>query len=215
LQHCAEESFPVLIHPWEMSGMGPGNRTKDYMMGWTVGMPMETHLSVTRMILGGTFDRLPDHAKIVFAHGSGAFPALLGRMDNAWREREIARGKCKLPPREYMGRFFVDSAVFDPAVLRLLIELVGHEKIMLGSDYPFPLGEQRVGELVRTASGVTEEAREAILAKNAIDLFELPALEEEAPQGSIWGEVLTNAMFPKPKAKSVPKWQQMNFGWSE
>jgi len=106
---------------------------------------METHLSVTRMILGGTFDRLPEHAKIVFAHGSGAFPALLGRVDNAWRERSIARGKCERPPREYMGRFYVDSAVFDPAVLRLLIDLVGENRVMLGSDYPFPLGEQQIG----------------------------------------------------------------------
>merc|ERR1712176_1752607 len=103
LKHCAEEDFAVLVHPWEMSPIGfQIDRSKDFMMGWTVGMPMETHLSITRMILGGAFDRLPENLRIAFAHGGGAFPALLGRMDNAWRERSIAKGKSLRPPKEYM-----------------------------------------------------------------------------------------------------------------
>eukprot|EP00928_Gymnodinium_smaydae_P025694 TRINITY_DN20393_c1_g2_i2.p1 TRINITY_DN20393_c1_g2~~TRINITY_DN20393_c1_g2_i2.p1 ORF type:complete len:961 (-),score=127.55 TRINITY_DN20393_c1_g2_i2:162-3044(-) len=177
LKHCAAEDFPVLIHPWEMSPVGPGNRTKDFMMGWTVGMPMETHLSITRMILGGAFDRLPETLRVCFAHGGGAFPALLGRLDNAWRERSIARGKAERPPREYMGRFYLDSAVFDANVLKLLVQIVGSEKVMLGSDYPFPLGEQEVGNLVRTAPGLSESQRDAILFKNAENFFRLPELE--------------------------------------
>lgn len=176
LRHCAEEDFPVLVHPWEMSEMGPGKRSKDFMMGWTVGMPMETHLSITRMILGGAFDRLPETLRICFAHGGGAFPALLGRLDNAWRERSIARGKAERPPREYMGRFYVDSAVFDAAVLRLLVETVGADRVMLGSDYPFPLGEQRIGHLVRTAPDLSRDHREAILWRNAEDFFGLAPL---------------------------------------
>lgn len=176
LRHCAEEDFPVLVHPWDMSSIGPGNRTGDYMMGWTVGMPMETHLSISRMILGGAFDRLPESLRICFAHGGGAFPALLGRLDNAWRERVIARGKGLRPPKEYIGRFYVDSAVFDHNVLRLLVETIGENRVVYGSDYPFPLGEQKMCDLVRSAPTLTDRQRDAILFGNA---FEFLGLQEK------------------------------------
>lgn len=74
------------------------------MMGWTVGMPMETHLSISAMVLGGAFDRLPRSLKLCFAHGGGAFPYLLGRMENAWKERKVARGKSEMPPSHYLDR---------------------------------------------------------------------------------------------------------------
>lgn len=207
LKHCADEDFPVLIHPWEMSGMSPGNRTQDFMMGWTVGMPMETHLSITRMILGGAFDRLPESARICFAHGGGAFPAILGRLDNAWRERSVARGKAKMPPREYMGRFSVDSAVFDPAVLCLLVETFGPEKVQLGSDYPFPLGEQQIGQLVKTAPGLSKSDREAILFRNAEDFWGLPPLPN-----SVEVELPTDDIYAKYQEPTVTHQQQQGHG---
>jgi aminocarboxymuconate-semialdehyde decarboxylase len=131
---------------------GMNGRNLKYMMGWTVGMPLETHLSITSMILSGAFDRLPKSLKICFAHGGGAFPGLLGRMENAWIEREIARGNSEHPPSHYLDRFSVDSAVFDPRALKLLVTTMGPERVMLGSDYPFPLGEQNIGKLVREAA---------------------------------------------------------------
>ena len=86
------------------------------MMGWTVGMPMETHLSITAMILGGAFDKLPRSLDLCFAHGGGAFAFLLGRLENAWHEREVAKGKALQPPSHYLDRFSVDSAVFSEGV---------------------------------------------------------------------------------------------------
>ena len=109
LQHCADIGAPLLVHPWDMDPLS--GRTKQYMMGWTVGMPMETHLSIASMVLGGAFDRLPRSLKICFAHGGGAFPYLIGRLENAWHERSIARGKSLHPPSAYLDRFSVDSAV--------------------------------------------------------------------------------------------------------
>lgn len=163
--------------------MGPGDRTAEFMMGWTVGMPMETHLSITRMILGGAFDRLPENLKICFAHGGGAFPALLGRVDNAWRNRSIAKGKAKMPPREYVGRFYVDSAVFDTCVLKLLVDTVGVNRILLGSDYPFPLGEQQIGEVVRSSQHLTEVHKEMILSTNAQEFLGLAKMPQvDAPR---------------------------------
>ena len=82
LQHCASLDAPVLVHPWDMDPCS--GRLNQYMMAWTVGMPLETHLSITSMVLGGAFDALPASLKLCFAHGGGAFAFLLGRLENAW-----------------------------------------------------------------------------------------------------------------------------------
>jgi aminocarboxymuconate-semialdehyde decarboxylase len=164
LQHCADEGAAVLVHPWDMLG---GARTARWMMGWTVGMPAETQLSIVSLILGGGFDRLPEKLRICFAHGGGSFAFLLGRLENAWKHRDVARGVSRHPPSHYLERFYVDSAVFDDRALRLLVEVMGEERVMLGSDYPFPLGEQRVGKLLRDMKGLSSGARKKLLAGNA------------------------------------------------
>lgn len=164
LQHCAAEGAAVLVHPWDMMG---GARTSRWMMGWTVSMPAETQLSIVSMILGGAFDRLPRSLRLCFAHGGGSFAFLLGRLENAWHNRDLARGRSAHPPSHYVDRFSVDSAVFDPRALRLLIEVMGEDRVMLGSDYPFPLGELRVGRLIRDMQGLGDAARAKLLAGNA------------------------------------------------
>lgn len=168
LAHCAAEDMPVFVHPWDMLG---GERTARYMMGWTVAMPAETQLSIVAMILGGSFDRLPRNLKICFAHGGGSFVFLLGRLENAWLNRDIARGKSEHPPSHYLDRFFLDSAVFDEGALRLLVDKMGEDRVMLGTDYPFPLGEQRMGALVREATVIQASAKRKILAENAAGFF--------------------------------------------
>lgn len=169
LAHCAAEGAPVLVHPWDMLG---GARTARHMMGWTVSMPAETQLSIVAMILGGAFDRLPKSLKICFAHGGGSFAFLLGRLENAWHNRDLARGAAQFPPSHYLDRFSVDSAVFDERALRLLVEVMGEERVMLGSDYPFPLGELQVGRLAREARCLGEAARTKILGGNAEHFFQ-------------------------------------------
>ena len=162
---------PVLVHPWDMLG---GARTARHMMGWTVAMLAETQLSIVSMILGGAFDRLPRSLKICFAHGGGSFAFLLGRLVNAWHNRDVARGVSQLPPSHYLDRFSVDSAVFDERALRLLVDVMGRERVMLGSDYPFPLGERCVGRLVRESRSLSDAERSAILGDNATGFFGLP-----------------------------------------
>jgi aminocarboxymuconate-semialdehyde decarboxylase len=164
LQHCAAEGAAVLVHPWDMMG---GARTARWMMAWTVSMPAETQLSIVSLILGGGFDRLPENLRICFAHGGGSFAFLLGRLENAWRNRDVARGVSQHPPSHYVDRFYVDSAVFDTRALRLLVEVMGEDRVMLGSDYPFPLGEQRVGGLIRDLQGLSADAQRKLLAGNA------------------------------------------------
>jgi len=164
LQHAASEGAAVLVHPWDMLAR---ERTNKYMMAWTVGMPAETQLGIVSMILGGAFDQLPDSLRLCFAHGGGSFAFLLGRLDNAWRRRDIVRGKSRDVPSSYLSRFYVDSAVFDGPALRFLADVMGEDRVMLGSDYPFPLGEEFVGELIRTAEGFSNSARNKLLGGNA------------------------------------------------
>lgn len=166
LQHCAEVGAPVFVHPWDMPG---GPRLDRWMARWLTGMPAETHLSVLAMILGGVFDRVPETLRLCFAHGGGSFPFWLGRADNAWHRRgDMVRGNSEHPPSHYVDRFFVDTVVFDPAALRLLIDRVGEDQVILGSDYPYPLGERPAGRVIREADFLSDKQRGKLLTDNAL-----------------------------------------------
>jgi aminocarboxymuconate-semialdehyde decarboxylase len=169
LQHCAAERATVLVHPWDMFAR---DRMQRYMTPWTVGMPAETQLSIVYLILSGAFDRLPSSLRICFVHGGGSLPFLIGRLDNAWHHHPVARGHCKNPPSHYLSRFHVDSVVFDHRALQYLVDTMGGDRVMLGSDYPFPLGEDRVGYLVRS-SRLPEATKSLILGENALQFLGL------------------------------------------
>lgn len=173
LAHCANEDIPLLVHPWDM--MGGENRMKKWMLPWLVAMPAETQLGILSLILSGAFEKLPRTLKICFAHGGGSFAFLLGRADNAWRERDIIRQDCPNPPSSYVDRFCVDSAVFDPHALEFLVRVMGEKQVMLGSDYPFPLGEKKIGSLIRE-SNFTEPVRNGLLGGNAGQFFNIQAV---------------------------------------
>jgi aminocarboxymuconate-semialdehyde decarboxylase len=192
LHHCADEGAAVLVHPWDMLG---AERMPKYMMPWTVGMPAETQLSVVALILSGAFDRLPNSLRICFAHGGGSFAFLLGRMENAWHHHPVARGECQQPPSHYLNRFYTDSAVFDQRALQFLVETMGADQVMLGSDYPFPLGEERVGALIRESS-LPADARTKLLGGNAIRFLGLKA--QEAELGSPRSATETTPITPAP-----------------
>ena len=171
LTHCAENQIPVLVHPWDM--MGGENRMTQWMLPWLVAMAAETQLSMMSLILSGAFERIPESLKICFAHGGGSFAYLLGRADNAWKHRDIVRKDCPRPPSEYARRMHVDSAVFDPDALQLLVKVMGVENVMLGSDYPYPLGEQDIGALVKGAEFLDDGHKRKILESNAAAFFKL------------------------------------------
>jgi aminocarboxymuconate-semialdehyde decarboxylase len=164
LQHCAERGVPVFVHPWDMPG---SPRLDRWMARWLTGMPAETHLSIIALILGGVFDRVPPSLRICFAHGGGSFAFWLGRLENAWHQRPDLVGVSERPPSAYLDRFSVDSVVFDPAALRLLVDTLGAEQVMLGSDYPYPLGERPAGAVIERADFLTDEQKAAIRYGNA------------------------------------------------
>jgi aminocarboxymuconate-semialdehyde decarboxylase len=170
LNHCADQGAAVFVHPWDMMA---AQRMSKYMTPWTVGMPAETQLSLVTLIVSGAFDRLPASLRICFAHGGGSFAFLLGRLQNAWQQQELARGAAQFPPNHYLNRFYVDSAVFDEHALQFLVEIMGADCVLLGSDYPFPLGEERVGSLIRE-SQFPAELKSKLLGANAQTWLGLP-----------------------------------------
>ena len=178
LHHCADEGAAVLVHPWDMLGQ---QRMPKYMMPWTVGMPAETQLAVVALILSGAFDKLSSKLRICFAHGGGSFAFLLGRLENAWQHHPVAHGVCELTPSRYVERFYVDSAVFDERTLQFLVGTMGSDRVMLGSDYPFPLGEHRVGQLIKE-SHLSLSDKTNLLGSNARKFLGLDGPNESTQQ---------------------------------
>ena len=146
LEAAQDLDLSVFVHPWQMLG---SDRMNLYWLPWLVGMPAETALSICSLIFGGVFEKLPK-LRIAFAHGGGAFPSIIGRLEHGYNVRpDIVATHNKHNPRDYIGKFYLDSLVHEPSVLRYMIDLFGADCIALGSDYPFPLGEEIPGEMIK------------------------------------------------------------------
>ncbi len=144
-----------------------------YWLGWLVGMPAETAMAICSVIFGGVLERLP-RLRIAFAHGGGAFPGTIGRIEHGFRCRpDLCAVDNPRSPREYLGKFYLDSLVHDADALRHLIRLVGAERIALGSDYPFPLGEPEPGKLIESLTEITEAVQRRLLAGTALEFLGL------------------------------------------
>jgi aminocarboxymuconate-semialdehyde decarboxylase len=144
---CQELDMAVFVHPWDMMG---ADRFDKYWMPWLVGMPVETTTAITSMIFSGLFERLP-RLRVAFAHGGGSFPATLGRIEHGFLMRpDLCAVDNNVNPRDYLGRFWIDALVHDPAVLRLVVDQMGPARVAMGTDYPFPLGELVPGELIQS-----------------------------------------------------------------
>ena len=156
----------IFIHPWYMMGETEMNQ---YWLRWLVGMPAETSRAICSMIFGGVFERLPN-LRVAFAHGGGAFPATIGRIDHGFNVRPdlCAIDNDKLPST-YLGKFWVDSLVHDRTALSYLISKIGMEKIALGTDYPFPLGELEPGSLINKMNDLSVDNRDMLFSRNALN----------------------------------------------
>jgi aminocarboxymuconate-semialdehyde decarboxylase len=169
LEAAAELGAAIFVHPWEMLGR---ERMAKYWLPWLVGMPAETSLSICSMIFGAVFERLPD-LRVAFAHGGGAFPATLGRIEHGFNVRpDLCAVENERNPRDYLGRFYVDSLVHDPRMLQYMIDLMGAESIALGSDYPFPLGENVPGALIESMK-LAPAVRDRLLHGTALEWLAL------------------------------------------
>ncbi|WP_375743159.1 amidohydrolase [Corallococcus interemptor] len=165
-QAASDLGAAVFVHPWDM--MGEAKMTK-YWLPWLVGMPAEVSLAICSLIFGGVMERLPK-LRLAFAHGGGAFPGTLGRIQHGFEVRpDLVAVDNPVAPRDYLGRFWVDSLVHDAETLRGIVKLFGADKVALGSDYPFPLGEERPGTLIESLTDLAPSVRERLLSRNALE----------------------------------------------
>jgi len=174
-QTAADLSAAVFVHPWDMVGK---DRMPQYWLPWLVGMPAESTLAICSMIFGGVFEAAPA-LRVCFAHGGGAFPYTLGRIEHGFRCRpDLVAVDNPINPRSYVAqpdgtpaRFWFDSLTHDVDALRLLVKVAGERRVCLGSDYPFPLGERRAGALIESIPELSDALRVRLLWQNAIEFL--------------------------------------------
>ncbi len=164
------KGIPVIIHP---SGYPEGHRFGSYFLTNCIGNPLETMVAATRMIFSGLFEEHPG-IKLVLLHGGGYLPFYCARADHTWEVRPETRARIPgHPPSHYMKRLFYDTMVFQPLYLRHLIEVVGVDRVMLGTDFPFDMSEVDPRGLIAATEGITDEDRAEISGGNAIRVFGL------------------------------------------
>jgi len=169
-QAAEELGAALFVHPWDMMSK---DKMPKYWLPWLVGMPAETSLAICSMIFGGIFERLPK-LRVAFAHGGGAFPATIGRIEHAHKVRpDLCAVDNAINPRDYIGRFYVDSIVHDQRYFQYMLDLFTPNCIALGSDYPFPLGELEPGKLIETHPGLSDAERERMLSGTALEWLNL------------------------------------------
>jgi aminocarboxymuconate-semialdehyde decarboxylase len=164
------KGVPVILHP---SGYPESQRFGDYFLTNCIGNPLETMVATTRMIFSGLFEEHPG-IKLVLLHGGGYLPFYTSRSDHTWEVRPEARAKIPdHPPSHYMRRLYYDTMVFQPLYLRHLVEIVGVDHVMLGTDFPFDMAETDPMGLIESTEGLSDTDREAITWGNAARLFDL------------------------------------------
>lgn len=174
---CEELDCALLVHPWDM--MGAAAMPK-YWLPWLVGMPAEQSRAVCSMIFGGVLERLPK-LRVAFAHGGGSFPYTLGRIEHGFRMRpDLVAIDNARPPREYLKRLYFDTCVHDDAALAYLIDTCGADRLMLGTDYPFPLGEQEPGSHIRRMD-LEDSQRQRLLSGTALEWLKVDATRFPLP----------------------------------
>jgi len=171
---CEELGAVLFVHPWDMQ---MGGRMSKYWLPWLVGMPAETATAVCCILMGGVLKKFPK-LKICFAHGGGAFPYTVGRIQHGYKVRpDLCATDCDIAPRDFLGKIWTDSLVHDDAALRLLVEVIGEDRVILGTDYPFPLGEVQIVDTwpgkVISESKFSRKTKTKLLWENAISFLNL------------------------------------------
>lgn len=166
---CEKLGMAILVHPWNMMGMKQMQR---YWLPWLVGMPAETSRAMCSMIFGGLFERLPK-LRVNFAHAGGSFMSTIGRIEHGFNCRpDLVAIDNNINPRNYLGKFWVDSITHDPMMLDYVIKLQGTKKITLGSDYPFPLGDLEIGKFIEEMD-ISPESKEDIFCNSTLEWLDL------------------------------------------
>jgi aminocarboxymuconate-semialdehyde decarboxylase len=162
---CERLNMCVLVHPWEMMGE---DQMKKYWLPWLVGMPAETTRAICSLIFGGIMERWPA-VKFNFAHAGGSFIPTIGRIEHGFNCRpDLVAIDNPISPRNYIGKFWVDSATHDAELFRYILKHQGSGKVCLGTDYPFPLGDLEIGKFIEEME-LSDEVVKDIFHRSALD----------------------------------------------
>ncbi len=169
--YAAAEELDTLLftHP---DGFTQPQRLGEFHLNNVIGNPLESTLTVTRLVFGGVLERHPK-LKVFISHGGGYFPFYFGRFDHAWEARADCRENISRPPSEYLRQLYFDTVVFKPEMITFLIQTVGIDKVMMGTDRPYDMGEEDPVGLVEAVPGLSDADRQAILSGNAARLLKL------------------------------------------
>lgn len=164
-----DRGVPVLIHPTAPPGVAAMDMQR-FQLTASIGFTFDTSLAVSRMIYDGFFDRYRK-LKIIAAHGGGALPYLISRMDQCFDNIPACREKISVRPSEYMPRIYADAVVFAPGVLELCVAGFGGDNVLYGSDYPHTIGD--MPGCLRRVNGLPDVTRDRVRGLNARRIFEL------------------------------------------
>ena len=166
---CERLGMAVMVHPWQMMGE---ESMKKYWLPWLVGMPAETSRAACSMIFGGVLERLPN-LRVCFSHAGGSFLTTLGRVEHGFNCRpDLVAIDNPINPRDYVGKFWVDSITHDIDLLKYLLKMQGSSKICFGTDYPFPLGDLEIGKFIEE-SDLSVQVKEDLFANATLDWLKL------------------------------------------
>jgi aminocarboxymuconate-semialdehyde decarboxylase len=170
---CERLGLAVMVHPWNMMGKG---QMEKYWLPWLVGMPAETTRAMCSMIFGGVFDRYPN-LRVCFSHAGGSFFGTIGRIEHGFNCRpDLVAVDNPNNPRNYVGRFWIDSITHDADTLRFIMQSQPASRICLGSDYPFPLGDLEIGKFIEEMA-LDEQTLAQIMHGAALSWLNMSAAE--------------------------------------
>ena len=160
---------PIFIHPHHVAGL---DRLLDFYLSNLIGNPLDTTIATAQLIFSGVLKRYPG-LKFILAHGGGQFPFIIGRIEHGYKVRPEPKAKVHRGPRAFLKNFYFDTITHNPDALRYLIAFAGSDHVLLGSDYPYDMGDSNPVETVSRLSGIKASDRRKIMRENAIALFGL------------------------------------------
>jgi aminocarboxymuconate-semialdehyde decarboxylase len=162
---CQELDLAIMVHPWNMMGQ---DKMQKYWLPWLVGMPAETSRAMCSLIFGGVLEKLPK-LRWMFSHAGGEFLFTLGRIEHGYNCRpDLVAKDNPINPRNYLGKFWIDSITHDAKALQYCMDMVGVDKICFGTDYPFPLGDLEMGKFIMNMN-LGKEVEEKIFRVNTLE----------------------------------------------
>ncbi len=162
-------NVPIFIHPHHVAGM---DRLQDFYLNNFIGNPLDTTIATTQLIFSGVLEKYPG-LKFILAHGGGQFPFIMGRIEHGYRVRPEPKEKVHQPPRVFLKNFYFDTITHNPDALRYLIAFAGSDHVLMGSDYPYDMADDRPVETVTGLAGIKAADRRKIMGENAIKMFDL------------------------------------------